>query len=380
MSNDGVLQWIYEIAKKDPFHEEGEILGSMTTAPVNEAVRLVLHYLSKNLGDPRLFESLGALSNRLMEVTKEYLDLPSEYSMVFTSGGTEGNIIGLYALKRFSGRRKLVYPDTVHHSVFKACLLLDLECYSVPTDINGVMDYSKLSDYLSGNDKIMVVTLGSTELGSVDDIGYIMDWLIDTSTPLHIDAAFGGFTFPFTHREKFARWIEQLSNNLVFTFSSDYHKFPGAPVPSGMILFAPEIEEFFGFSAPYMPLGKQWGLLGTRPGFSVAASLATLLYYGKNGLASMAISRYEDTLWFLENVRKILPGLKTNVPDVPISCIRLHDKALSDGLFNYLWDNRLYVYKCSRFPGIRIVHMPHVKREVLIRLLDKIKEYMEDHG
>ncbi len=367
---------LYALAKEDPYHEEGEILGSMTTTPPPEALRLALHYMTKNYGDPLLFKSLSLLTQKLASLTRSLLRLP-DYPLIVTSGGTESNIMALYVLGRGSGRKKVVAPDTIHHSVSKACDILGYTLATVETDERGRFSLDKLVESLGGRDSILVLTMGTTELGVVDDIGSVIDVLRDTETPLHIDAAFGGFTFPYTHPETYDSWMRKLvSQSITFTYSVDYHKFPGAPIPGGALVVPPQLRAKLDFPAPYMPMGSQTGLLGTRPGYTLASSLATLNHYGMDGLGRLAKEKYADALWFSSEAVKLDSRLYTVKPMVPISCIRVKGDLNADRLIDYLWGRRLYVYGCGRYNGLRVVHMPHVSRKSLYKLLEALKDFL----
>ena len=366
---------IYSASKKDPFHENGAILGSMTTLSPPEAIKIAVHYMSKNFGDPMLFRSMGEMAETLIDMTREYLRLP-EKPVILTSGGTESNIIALYSMAKETGRRKIVFPDTSHYSVRKACEIIRLKCIGIKTKWPGKIDYNELNRKIRDKKSIVVLTMGTTETGYVDDVVGFIDELERTQTPIHIDAAFGGFTFPFTHWKTYDKWIKMLEETkLLYSLSVDYHKFPGAPIPSGMIMVANPLKKHFIYKAPYISVGYQVGLLGTRPGFSVPATVATLLHYGKSGIEELAKEKYNDTLWFLKRVSELNKAFKVNKPMVPISCVKNTIYNSEIGLQEYMWRKGLYVYRCGDGNSMRIVHMPHVERKVLYKVLNALEEY-----
>lgn len=369
------IRWIYEIAKEDPVHEAGEILGSMTTPPPSEVVKLITYFINKNAGDPKLFKSIQMITERLVQLTKELLGIDEELDSVVTSGGTESNILAIYAYRQKTKRQLIVAPDTAHFSIDKASNLLSMKRVVVTTNEAGNFAIEDFARELRNKNAVSVLTLGTTELGSVDDVEGVIDFLADTNTPLHIDAALGGFTYPFTHKKKFDKMLSKVINSGIdFSISIDYHKFVGAPIPSGIIFFKKGMLDYIKFRVNYMLTDAQYGLLGTRPGYSAAGALATLLFYGKNRLEDMAKSSLDVALWYRNKILSENLGFVPNVPEVPVVCSQIFGIE-RDELLDYLASKRIFLYKCDKAKGIRIVAMPHVKKEHLQRVIDELLEY-----
>lgn len=373
---DDIIELIYSASLKDPKHESGEVLGSMTTPPVPEALKIVIHFISKNLGDPSLFRSLQYINEKLETMTRELLHLPPNMKGIPTSGGTESNILALYLFRECMSTKKVIYLDTAHYSISKASKILMLEKEILPTAPSGIFSQEILAGKLNGSDSAAVLTMGTTELGGVDDARIVVEYLKDT--PLHIDAAFGGFTFPFIDPAKYSSIIGSLvKHGVTFTISVDFHKFLGAPIPSGMIFVPEELINPLYFEVDYIMAGKQFGLLGTRPGFSTAAALATLAYYGEEGLSSTARDEHENILWLLKEAERRGLGHAVNTPEVPIACINTESIIDSNKLASELAKQGLYVYKGNKCRGIRVVGMPHVKRKHLEKLLEAMEDIVK---
>ncbi|MEM4463172.1 MAG: aminotransferase class V-fold PLP-dependent enzyme [Fervidicoccaceae archaeon] len=375
MDKDNIIEWIYNLSQEDPRHESGEVLGSMTTPPPPEAIKVVVHFISKNLGDPTLFKSLQQITDKLIEETRRLLSLPENLKGIITSGGTESNILALYTFREALGIREVLHTDLAHYSISKAAKLLNLKEITFPTDASGkgqAFELKKNNIEKTG----IVLTMGTTELGSVEDPRELIDE--NSDIPIHIDAAFGGFTFPFIDRSNYSRIINWLnSRNFAFTLSVDFHKFLGAPIPSGIIFLPEELFKTLSFDVEYILSGKQFGLLGTRPGFSSPAALATLAYYGEDGIASMSNRAYNDALWFLSEAERMKVGKAVNRPDVPIACLSTDEEIDARKLIEELAELKLYVYRGAKCRGIRTVVMPHVTRKHLEELLKGIERAIQ---
>uniref|UniRef100_A0A7J3SJA2 Aminotransferase class V-fold PLP-dependent enzyme n=1 Tax=Fervidicoccus fontis TaxID=683846 RepID=A0A7J3SJA2_9CREN len=370
-----LIDWIYTVSQADPRHENGGVLGSMTTPPPPEALKIVNHFISKNLGDPHLFKSLELITEKLVSLTRETLGLPPNMKGIITSGGTESNILALYSFRESLGVKKVVLTDVAHYSVLKASKMLGIYSEVVQTDFSGKFRPDDISKKIHGPSDSLVMTMGTTQLGGVEDPREILDDL--NRIPIHVDAAFGGLTFPFINPEKFHGILRALiSSGTNFTIGVDFHKFLGAPIPSGIIFVPEEIYPSLSFDVNYISSGKQFGLLGTRPGFSAAAALATLAYYGLDGLSKKAKLAYENTLWFLEEAKHRGLGFPVNRPEVPIACLSTDELIEREKLLEELAKRGFFVYRGEKCRGIRVVMMPHVRKSHLQRLLKVIEEVL----
>ena len=165
-------------------------------------------------------------------------------------GGTEGNDHGLWL-----GRNKLrsVPPAgptksivvltsfLAHYSIKKHFeRLFNTQDYDtdadilqeLPTDKNGELDPSVVEERIRGLRRgghsrfLLVLTAGTTNMGSVDPIAEICEVLqvlrdeLHIDTYVHVDAAFGGFVLPFLEPDlKFG-----FQNPLVDSMVVDAHK------------------------------------------------------------------------------------------------------------------------------------------------------------
>lgn len=159
------------------------------------------------------------LEQRMLSWLRDRLGYGTEDAGVFTSGGTQSNLMALmlardHAVARHwkrsvreeglpadAFRLKVVCSEKTHFSVRQALYLLGLggdACIGVPTDRHDRIDMRALEETLSkvtaaGHIVFAIVaTAGTTDAGAIDPIPALADCATTHSTWLHIDAAWGG--------------------------------------------------------------------------------------------------------------------------------------------------------------------------------------------
>ncbi|UCA61721.1 aspartate aminotransferase family protein [Chryseobacterium rhizoplanae] len=166
-------------------------------------------------------QSIGAtaIELRLIEWMGKKLQYPEGFDGVFTSGGTQSNLMGLllardsYIKKNYNvipdqhglpaeaKKFKIFCSEMSHFSLSKGASILGLgkdAIISVPVDKDYRMDISKLKDLLykeqeNGNLPITLIgTAGTTDFGSVDPLHEISRIAQENGMWFHVDAAYGG--------------------------------------------------------------------------------------------------------------------------------------------------------------------------------------------
>lgn len=155
-----------------------------------------------------------------------------------TSGGTEGNLYGLYLGRSVLGDGCVsYYSKDSHYSIVKNIHLLNLPHVMVKSQDNGEMDYQDLTANLlknSGKKAIININIGTTMKGAIDQVALIKRCLSDAGISayyLHADAAFFGMILPF------------IEPSVPFGFETGIdsiaisgHKMIGSPLPCGIVL------------------------------------------------------------------------------------------------------------------------------------------------
>ncbi len=326
--------------------------GSMTPDPGLHDCEVLCGYIDSNAGDPEGHpESLKAIEwlVRLASLASLGVEAPGWV----TAGASEANLLALY-WAREKGYRKLVAFDTAHYSVFKAARILEMRVVKL-SSINGyAADLESLRRAVD-DVSIIVATVGTTETGYVDPVVEIAEIAKEKGAVVHVDAAFAGIVA--RHTSEKARF--KLEWPVAF-MAVDAHKIPDAPAPAGVLLAYDReaLDELF-FEAPYTPTGRQFGVLGTRPGGPVAAAalkLASLLSDDGSSfwLARRLMDRLSKWIALLEQ-----EGYKpVHEPETPVAC-----------LIGGRDPSRLFAaggtkpYRCPRFGGVRlVVRSSHLSR------------------
>jgi glutamate/tyrosine decarboxylase-like PLP-dependent enzyme len=118
----------------------------------------------------------------------------------------------------------------------------------------------------------------TTMFGSVDNITYLTDELfrLNCTFKLHIDAAFGGFYYPFTNNNSELNF----QNPHISSFTLDAHKMAQAPYGIGIFLIRKGyMENIHTKEASYIQ-GDDFTLIGSRSG---ANAISAWMILSKNG-------------------------------------------------------------------------------------------------
>lgn len=224
-------------------------------------------YYSNNCGDP--YES-GNVSMDGKEFEREILKLfyrkfgvDAEQGWGYvTSGGTESNLWGIRnGFLRYPNGR-LYFSEAAHYSVEKAVTNGEKAIYPyamIPASRGKTekVDRMQLLDTVTQNYKqhgepaILLLTWGTTKLGSLDDIAEITSGLKREGIPyyLHVDAAFYGGVPVNQIEAPVCPTLDALGADSV---SVSFHKFFGVPTINSIVIAKDKVS------------GKDVSYLGTR--------------------------------------------------------------------------------------------------------------------
>jgi len=370
-----IVSKLKDLYSRTPKHFDGSILGSMTTWPHPIGVYAYQLFIHVNGNDPVVFPIVQELEKDLLATIGS---LYGSRHGLFTSGGTESNILALFVARRVSRSKSnvVVAPSTVHASIDKACQLMGLRLIKIPVNPLSSVDPDVLEKHVrEHNPFAVVVTAGTTESGVVDKVKEVSEVASKHDVYLHVDAAFGGLLIPFLYKHGI------VDTDLFFypgvsSISVDLHKNGRAPIPSSLLFFKDEAYvDKACFEMNYLPSGVNCGLLGTRPGASLVASWAVVKAIGLEGYEKQALAQQEIALHLFNELhsREYIEVFK---PVLPIVVWRSR-------LYNYidmikkLFNEGIFLYKSPSLQAARAVIMPHVTREhvdALLKALDKIHE------
>jgi len=377
-----ILNLLEKKLEKDFSYDSGSILGSMCTEPLDLAKETYIKYISKNLGDPGLFLGTAALEEELIF---EIGALFGNRNIIgtFTTGGSEANLIAMRIARNLRSDIKnpeVVVPASAHISFDKAADLLNLKLRKVKLKDNFQVDLNHYESLINKNTCAVVGVAGTTSLGLIDPIEEIGKFVEGKDIFFHIDAAFGGFVLPFLKRLGYQIPLWDFSVKSVDSITADPHKMGLGIIPSGgYFVKDASILQKTGFEIPYLAGGpfKHFHIVGTRPGGPIIAFWVILKYLGINGFNEIIRKCMENTEYLGQRISEI-NGIQLAVdPIMNVVGITTENGDSICEIENALRNNNWMLGKFLDLNLIRVVIMPHVKREHLSNFVTDLEKIVK---
>ncbi|MEH0875994.1 aspartate aminotransferase family protein [Pectobacterium cacticida] len=212
---------------------------------VSQAAEVLINATNQSMDSWDQSPSATIIEMKLIEWLRTQVGYPSGDAGVFTSGGTQSNLMGLMlARDAFFARQghaiqhdglvgdltkvKVFCSENAHFSVQKNMALLGLgfQCVTqVKTDRFARMDLNDLTEKVAqanaNGDRIMaiVATAGTTDAGAIDPLRAIATLAAEHEIWLHVDAAWGG---ALLLSEKYRDALDGIE--LADSITLDFHK------------------------------------------------------------------------------------------------------------------------------------------------------------
>ena len=146
-----------------------------------------LDYSVNNIGDPFHASNYRANTHEFEREVIAYFarlfHLAAEESWGYvTSGGTEGNMYGLYLARELFPNAMFYFSEDTHYSVLKNVRVLNARYIMIKRQENGEIDYGDLRDMIRVNrdvPAVIMANVGTTMRGAVDNIPQIRRILDD---------------------------------------------------------------------------------------------------------------------------------------------------------------------------------------------------------
>lgn len=223
-----------------------------------------------------------------------------DYIGHLTGGGTLANLEALWVANQIHPGKKIVASQQAHYTHNRICGVLQIPFEAIAVDDNARMDVVALEKKLKQGDiGTVVVTLGTTAVGSVDPLPEILALQDKYDFRIHIDSAYGGYY----------KLVDILPSNVCDAFALthcvdsiviDPHKHGLQPYGCGCVIFKdPEVGRFYKHDSPYTYFSSDELHLGeislecSRAGASAVALWTTMQMFPlqagsefANGLAS----------------------------------------------------------------------------------------------
>jgi cysteine desulfurase len=286
-------------------------LDANATEPLRPEAREAMLAALDTLGNPASVHGPGRAARRILEDARETIAAlfgAKPADVIFTSGGTEADVL---AVKALGHERTTIFGATEHDAIRRAPIMGSI----LPVHGNGVADTAKLETFLEEEERrcLVCIMLANNETGTVNPIDTIVPICRRHGARLHIDAVQAAGRMPVR--------IDELGANSVAISS---HKL-GGPAGAGALL----LHDVHKFGPPLLRGGGQEG--GRRSGTPSVAVIA--------GFAAAA----EAAVAQMDNMKRIA-ALRDRAEAVAI--------AAGAQVYGHLLE-RLPNTTCLRMPGVK---------------------------
>lgn len=364
-----------------PFIKDAPFLATLIANPNHIGVH--------TLGDEHesFFKGTQEIEKDLIKICAEeiFAAQPNTYDGYVASGGTEANIEALWIYRNYFIKEKkasisdiaVIYSVDTHYSIPKAIDLLSLKGIEIEVNNNSreidLKDLEeKIENTLSAGYKYFIINLNmaSTMFGSVDDIDKITAFfnLRNLDYKLHVDAAFGGFIYPFTNADS----QFTFRNKNISSFSIDGHKMLQAPYGTGIFLIRKNFLQYVCTDEAEYVKGKDFTLCGSRSGANSVCVWMILSIHGSFGWTVKMRKLLDRTDVICEKLTNCNIQYFRN-PHLNIVTIRANN--ISTRLakkYHLVPDN----YQKPNW--FKIVVMPHVKQGIIDTFLSELQNEQEE--
>ena len=253
---EGTEEILLQVAEKmqDNFPYHHPLYAGQMLKPPHEIARLA--YMLAMWINPNNHALDGGRASSAME--KEAV---AELALMFgwkkhlghlTSSGTFANLEALWIAGNIHPKKKIVASELAHYTHERISQVIGVKFQKIASNKNGEIDLKKLEARLkTGTVGTVVVTMGTTGMGSVDPLPEILELQNKYSFRIHIDAAYGGYfkladNLSESTLKKYAL-IDKADSIVV-----DPHKHGLQPYGCGCILFKdPSVGKYYKHNSPY---------------------------------------------------------------------------------------------------------------------------------
>ncbi len=272
----------------------------VTTWMEPEAQRIIAANLHRNFIDHAEYPIAAEIEQRCIRMLADLFHAPGETTGARTQGSSEAIMLGSLSLKwkwrqrqeaagRPIDKPNLVFGGDVHVVWEKFCRYFDVEPRIVPLQEGKyTIGPEDVEPHIDENTIGVAAVLGTTFTGHRDDIVGINDLLVRLrdekghDVPLHVDAASGGFVWPFLYPD--SKWDFRLEQ--VRSINVSGHKF-GLVYPGiGWLIFREksDLDRDLVFEENYLGKTDETFTLNFSTGSAmVIAQYYNFIRYGRQG-------------------------------------------------------------------------------------------------
>ena len=324
-----------------------------------------LQYSTNNVGDPFHDSNYASNTHELeREVIGTFADLmriPRDQAWGYvTSGGTEGNMYGLFMGREMFPDGVVYFSQDTHYSVVKILRLLKARNIMIKSQPNGEIDYDDLYETIRINRDVPVIfmaNIGTTMKGAIDDVDRVRNILDDLAVSnfyIHADAALSGMILPFVDDPQpygFDRGFDSVAVS--------GHKMIGAPLPCGVALTRREYVSRIARSVEYVGV-LDTTLTGSRSAFAPLMIWYAFQRHGLDGFRDIVTGSLSNAGYAVERFNEVGIRAWRNRNSVTVVFPRPSDEVIRR-------------WQIAPFGDIaHIITMPNVTRESIDALVDDV--------
>lgn len=324
-----------------------------------------LQFCGNNIGDP--FHDSNFASNTheierdVIGTFSDMMRIPRDQAWGYvTSGGTEGNMYGLFIGREMFPDGVVYFSQDTHYSAVKILRLLKARNIMIKSRPNGEIDYDDLYETIRINRDVPVIFLaniGTTMKGAVDDVDKVRTILNDlavTNSYIHADAALSGMILPFVDEPQpygFDRGFDSVAVS--------GHKMIGAPLPCGVALTRREYVSRIARSVEYVGV-LDTTLTGSRSAFAPLMIWYAFQRHGMDGFKALVSESLSKAAYAVERFNEVgIPAWRND------NSLTVVFPRPSEGIVRK--------WQIAPFGDIaHIITMPNITRESIDALVDDV--------
>jgi tyrosine decarboxylase / aspartate 1-decarboxylase len=298
------------------------------------------------------------------------------------AGGTEANLQAIWIYRNYFRNRDGISNDSIcilcsrdsHYSMSKAANVFDLDLATVQVhDDTRAIDAEDLQEVIAAQKAkgkthfIVVANMMTTMFGSVDNAEAYAAALEanDCQFMLHVDAAFGGFIYPFTNPGN----TLNFKNKHVTSVTLDAHKMVQAPYGTGIFLIRKGFMQHANTKEASYVEGEDFTLIGSRSGANAIAVWMILMTYGRYGWEEKTTTLLNRASWLAAELDTAGIAYYRNPYSNIVTIRSEHLNQAIASRYGLVPDN----HRQPRW--YKVVVMDHVTIDRLLPLLEELKAH-----
>jgi glutamate decarboxylase len=340
-----------------------------------------------NFVDKAAYPHLIALEREVVRFLLDKMHAADDASGFTTTGSSEAIVLALAyhqrnfldAKPQFKGQTLNFVISEAHHKAFEKCARLfgvELRPATLRSDLT--VDVNSMRQLVDDKTFCLIGIAGSTELGKMDSIADINMLAQERGLPVHVDAAIGGYVFPFYTDQN--QWDFALPT--VRTINISGHKY-GMCLPGiGFLLVRNSSvmpkDYLENSEIAYLSGGNiiDYALTCSRSAIFIINAHHNLKLYGESGYTKITQQNLSNAGYFAQKVSEI-PGIagiiRGDAPVVNFAGDNILD--LSSHLSGRGWVQNPHHIGALGKRYIRVVIRKHITRELLNVLLTDIESF-----